>query len=208
MSKYNRYQAVVSDDNENYWYEQIQKTLKEGVQSKPIDNFLLDQINSIVSKKSKFPSVEAVVKDMQARSGLLSYLKNKTSKEINNTTTKTASDNNKVIDKIVPVEKIIPNIIKKCPTIKITIENIVDSTRGNLSIPAILDRVRSIHQTDVDAKDWDDDSLIYFISRVNLNKKQNFPEGNYNNLGKFDSSDADVDLSNSDFFNCLNPAKI
>lgn len=221
MAKYtSRHQPVISRNadesaDENHWLNQFQKKLldKDAVQSREVDSSLFDQINSIMNGKSKYPSVAAAVKDMQERSGLLNYLKkiNKTSEEdIDDSTTKTASDNNAVIDKMVPIEKILPMVIKKCPAIKVTIENIVTSNRGNLSIPAILDRVRSIHQADVsNSKDWEDDKLLHFISKVNLEEKQKHPQPEESNiLGKRDMSNAeDIDPSNNDAFFALNPAK-
>ena len=207
MSKYSRYQSVIhknSDESvsENYWLEQLNKLEKEAVQSKPIDTFLFDQINSIMNGKSKYPSVDVAVKDMQERSGLTAYLK-----KVNNNV-KTASDNNSIIKKRIKLE---PIVIKKNPNIKRTIENIIKSSNGNLPLPTILDKIKSIHKKDIsEDKDWEDRGLLIFISGLNLEEKQKHPvNSDEYNLGKCDNySSDDIDISNTDAFHSLNPAKV
>jgi hypothetical protein len=222
MANY-RYQTVISrnsDENieEDHWLKRFQDELigKKAVQPKPIDNFLFDQINSIMNNKSKYPSVAAAVEDMKERSGLAAFLaKTSNNDENDNSKTaneKTASDNNAVINKKVPIGKKLPMVIIKCPHIQKTIENIIKSTRGNLSIPAIIDRARSIHQNDVsDAKDWEADDLLYFISGENLKAKQEHPDisNQSSNLGRRNDSNQDEDLAadNNDAFSALMPAK-
>lgn len=220
MSRYVRHQAVVSRNadehiEEDHWLKQFQKNLQKGaVQPKPVDQYLFDQINSIMNGRgNKYPSVEAAVKDMQDRSGLTEYLnKVHASEEDEDSSgvTKNASDNNNTIDKKVPVEEVMPIVVKKCPAIKDTLQNIVRETRGNSSIPAIIDRLRNIHSVDVsDGKDWDDDDLIILVSRVNLEAKKNNPSvDNFSNLGvRDDLSTDEEDPSNSDAFYALMPAK-
>lgn len=226
MSKYSRHQSVISrnaDDKieEDHWLKQFHKKLEKGaVQSKSIENSFYDQINSIMNGKSKYTSVDAAVSDMKDRSGLTAYLDklNKVSEdnESNNTTTKTAAseteeDNNSVIDKKIHFENVEPIIIKKCPKIKNTLENIIQSSSGNLSLPAIIDRLRSIHQSDIsDGKDWEDQGLIIYVSRLNLKEKgKHSHDTDESHLGMRDSSSTDdIDPSNTDAFNSLNPAKI
>jgi hypothetical protein len=122
--------------------------------------------------------------------------------------TKKSADDNKVIEKKVKM----PLVIKKHPTILKTLENCIRDSKGNLPIPAIIERVRSIHQGDVsEAKDWDEDDLMYLVSQLNLDAKKNNPASyeDYSNLGGRDSlSDGEVDPSNTDAFYALNPAKI
>lgn len=202
MSKYSRHQSVISrqaDESigDDHWLKQFQKTLQKGaVQPKvPAASSLFDQINSIINGTSKYPSVEAAVEDMKERSGLTAYLK-------------TAIDNNQVIDKKIDM---VPIVVKKFPAIKSTLENYIRDTKGNLPVPAIVDKIRSIHQSDVsDAKDWEDDNLIKLISQLNLDAKKNNP-GNfedYSNLGSRDSaSDSEIDPSNTDAFHALTPVK-
>jgi hypothetical protein len=217
MSKYSRHQSVVSrqaDSNidEDHWLNQFQKTLQKGaVQPKSVDSSLFDQINSIMNRKSKYPSVEAAVDDMKERSGLTAYLnKTSTTDKISPVLNKkTASDNNQAIDKKIDI---VPIVIKKKPVIQKTLENYIKDTRGNLPIPAIIDKLRSIHQNDVsDAKDWEDDKLIRLVSKLNLDAKSNNPTlyENYGNLGVRDQAvDSDIDPSNLDAFHALTPAKI
>ena len=301
-----------SDENlsEDHWLKQFEKNLQKGaVQSRNQDS-IFDQINSIMNRKSKYPSVDAAVEDMKARSGLTAYLDKVKQAENDEQVTKKASDNHNEIlnalkeavkssnwrdagkleadlDKLdgnpptnamdvivgfkyfndpdlqhvkVPVDawedftvgyceghgmdeertnkqlqftktiaekhgkkfassdtnqaidKKIPIVIKKHPPILKTFENCIRDTRGNLPIPAIIEKVRSIHQNDVsEAKDWDDDKLIHLVSNLNLEAKKNNPNNfeNYSNLGSRDSStDSEIDPSNTDAFFALNPAKI
>lgn len=120
---------------------------------------------------------------------------------------KEASDNNKVIDKNVDI---MPIVFVKCPKIRDTTQNYIETTRGNLSVPAIVDKIRSIHQGDVsNASDWEDDKLIRHISKLNLTEKsKNHTQDDYNNLGKNDDiNDVEIDPSNTDAFHALTPVK-
>jgi hypothetical protein len=215
MSKYNRHQSVVSRQadasaDENNWMNKLYKSLeKAAVQPKSVDQSLFHQINSIMNTKAKYPSVAAAVDDMKERSGLTAYLDkiNKLSQE-SIEKTKIASDQNKAIDKKVDLT---PIVIQKFPSIKNTIENYIKDTKGNLPVPSIVEKIKSIHRSDVsDAKDWDDDNLIRFISNRNLRAKKDNPsyfEVN-NNLGTRDiMSDSEIDPSNTDAFHGLNPVK-
>src|ERR1035437_2611915 len=144
MSKYNRYSSVVSrqsdaDIDEDHWLKQFRKSLeKSAVQPRRVDNSLFDQINSIMNGKSKHQSVESAVEDMKERSGLTAYIKNIKSEneEAISGKTKTASDENKI-------DNTTPDVIKKFPNIKTTIENYIRDTKGNSSVPAIIDKIRS-----------------------------------------------------------------
>jgi hypothetical protein len=214
-NKYSRHQSIISRQSdegigEDHWFKQFQKSLqKDAVQPKSIDSSLFDQINSIMNGKSKYPSVEAAVQDMKERSGLTAYLdeiSKISTKE--NVAKKIAADTNKVIDKKIDM---VPVVIKKFPGVKSTLENYIKDTKGNLPVPAIIEKIRSIHQNDVsDAKDWEDDKLINLVSELNLSAKTNNPSNfqDYSNLGTRDSdSTSDIDPSNTDAFHGLNPAK-
>lgn len=107
----------------------------------------------------------------------------------------------------------IPDVIRENPAIRNTLQNYIKSTRGNLPIPAIIDKLRSIHRSDI-AKDkmWEDEKLIRLVSQMNLEAKKNNPSSfqDYNNLavGDRDNNDSDIDPSNTDAFNALMPAKL
>lgn len=220
MSKYSRHQSIVtrqSDENisEDHWLKNFQKSLQKGaVQPRNVDSSLFDQINSIMNGKSRYTSVDHAVADMQERSGLTAYLDkiNKTSGEERDTSVKakTASDNQDAIHKDVE-GKVLPKIFRKCPQTKTTLENYIRDTKGNLPVPAIIEKLRSIHQNDVsDAKDWDDDNLIREVSRQNLRAKRDNPASyeNYANLGSRDhDADSEIDPSNNDAFHSLTPVK-
>lgn len=220
MSKYTRYDSVISkncEEDENHWLKQFESKLieKEAVQSKSVDSSLFDQITSIISKKSKYPSVSAAVEDMKERSGLSSFLKKmKKNSEEDNSSTKVAEkiasdeDNNDLIMKKIPVEKKLPVLLVKCPNIKSTFENIINSSRGNLPIPAIIERVKKIHSNDVsDAKDWENSDLLKFVSQLNLREKSKYlNQSNDSNLGKSEHIiEEDLDSDNNDAFNILMP---
>jgi len=210
MSKYSRHQSVVSRQSdesigEDHWLKQFQKSLQKGaVQTKSVDSSLFDQINSVMNGKSKYPSVAAAVQDMQQRSGLTAYL-DKISKTTEDGSKKTASDN-----KPAGKNKTVA-VFEKCPQIKTTLENHIKSTKGNSVVPAIIDKLRSIHQNDVsDAADWEDENLIRYVSHANLKAKRDNPNSyeNYSNLGTRDmDADSDIDASNTDAFNSLVPVR-
>lgn len=218
MAKYTRYQSVVSrqsDENADgeHWLNQFEKSLQKGaVQPRNEEASLFDQINSVMNGKSKHSSVAAAVEEMRERSGLTAYLQTslKTSEDISNEgATKTASDQNKVIDKKVDMT---PIVIKKCPQIKTTLDNYIRDSKGNLPIPAIIDKIRAIHHNDAsDPKDWEDDKLLMLVSTLNLRAKKDNPATyeNYSNLGARDNmDDSEIDPSNTDAFHALQPAKI
>jgi len=213
MSRNNRNLPVISRQSdesisEDHWLKQFQKSLlKDAVQPKAQES-LFDQINTIMNGKSKYTSVDSAVKDMQERSGLTAYLNkiSETAAEKPSAKKVVASDNQEAIDKKVPM------VFRKHPAIKTTLENYIKSTRGNLPVPAIIDKLRSIHQNDVsDAQDWEDPKLLIEVSGQNLKEKSNNPDNftNYNHLGNHDSDSAgDIDASNTDAFLSLTPAKI
>ena len=219
MSKHPRHQTVISrnaDENigEDHWLKQFEKNLQKGaVQPRKIEDTLYHQINSIMNgSSSKYPSVEAAVEDMMQRSGLNDYLHEVKVSEQQAKQKKVANDTNDAMHKKVEVEKMMPIVIKKCPSIKNTLENYIRDTRGNLSIPAIIAKVQGIHSQDVsEAQDWEDENLIRLVSKLNLEAKKNNPAAfeDYGNLGKRDTqtSDSEIDPSNMDAFHSLNPVK-
>jgi len=97
----------------------------------------------------------------------------------------------------------------KCPQIETTLDNVIKSTRGNLSISAILNKIRSIHEGDVsDAKDWDSNDLIIHVSQKNLAaKSENTDTNNLSQLGSLNdvANDDDIDPANTDAFSGLVP---
>ncbi len=210
MTKYSRYQSVINRNadeeiDENHWLKQFQNKLeREAVQSKS-NQSVFEQITSIMNSKSKYPSVEAAVEDMKERSGLKAYLENKLSND--KKLPKTASDENNAIHKQIDL----PIVIKKYPPIKSTIENYIKDTKGNLPIPAIIDKIKSIHKSDVShAEDWEDEKLVRLVSALNLKAKKDNPAilDNPGNLGTLDVlDDSEIDPSNTDAFYALNPAK-
>lgn len=192
--------------SEDHWLKEFENKLqKTSVQ--PRGNSLFDQISTIMNGKSKYPSVQAAVDDMMQRSGLTDYLQTKTSSEAPPPSTKsrkTAQSN---------ANANMPKIIQDKPSILNTLENIVKESKGNLSVPAIISRLRSLHAGDISNEaSWEDDKLIRLVSQYNLQAKTSNPSSydNFSQLGQGDHStaDSDIDPSNTDAFNALMPAKI
>ena len=120
---------------------------------------------------------------------------------------------NKLNKKASSTSSDMPDIIQENPNIMHTLQNIIQDTRGNIPVPAIIDRLRALHSKDV-ANDgaWEDDKLIRLVSKLNLQAKRDNPS-NYDtfyDLGRNDHSagESDLDASNTDAFNILHPAKI
>jgi hypothetical protein len=201
----NRYQNIISRESDasivdDYWFKQYQKMLdKNAVQPLSKTKSIYDQISEIINKKSKFPSVEAAVKDMQERSGIIAYWE-KLSKKSNVNLKKADVD----------VETTEPEILKKFPNIKKTLENYIRDTKGNLDLPAIIEKVKTIHKFDgPQSKDWEDENFIRFVYKMNFDEKSKYDQNSsdFANLGKLDR-DNDIDPANTDAFFGLMPYKI
>jgi hypothetical protein len=211
MSKPSRHQSVInrqSDEgySEDHWLRQFEDKLqKTSVQ--PRGQNLYDQISTIMNSKSKYPSVQAAVDDMMHRSGLTDYLQHvkiSSDEEVPAKSRKTAQ---------LKVDSKTPEVIKNKPSILNTLENIIKESKGNLSVPTIISRLRALHAADISNEGaWEDDKLIRLVSRLNLQAKTSNPSSydNFNDLGKGDHSTAerDIDPSNTDAFNALMPARI
>jgi hypothetical protein len=212
MSKYTRHQSVISlqsDSSGDHWLRQFEDKLqKTSVQPRNQSNSsLVDEINSIMNNsRSKYPSVQAAVDDMMQRSGLTAYLDKVVTSEDN------TEDNQKVAQAQQKPNPNVPEVIKEKSSILHTLENIIKGSRGNIPVPAIISRLRSLHARDIaDESVWEDDKLIRLVSRMNLQAKKDNPSNydNYSNLGESDhTSNSDVDPSNTDAFNILMPAKV
>ena len=190
----------LSDDD---WALKFERALeKNAVQPVSNDRSVYDQINSIMNGKSKYSSVQAAVDDMKKRSGLTDYL-NKITVSKTQETNKIATQQDKQPNKQ-------PELFVKYPEVKQTFQNYVTSTRGNLPIPAIVDKVRSIHRNDVlDQGLWEEEDLLKAIHRMNLVEEIKYTHQDKDlNLGKGDMSDSDFDQSNSDAFLSLTPVKM
>jgi hypothetical protein len=215
--KNTRHQSVVnrqSDESfsEDHWLKQFEAKLqKTSVQ--PRGQSLFDQISSIMNTKSKYPSVQVAVDDMMERSGVKAYLNDiKVSQEDADIQSKKTAQNLQTTETKKSDPKL-PQVIQDKPSIQRTLENIIKETRGNMSVPAIINRLHSLHSQDIsDESTWDDERLIRLVSNYNLQAKTDNPNSydNFDNLGQGDHStaDSDVDASNTDAFNALLPARI
>jgi len=207
MVKQTRHQSVINrqsdaGDSEDHWLKEFENKLqKNSVQPRGIS--LYDQITSIMNTKSKYTSVQAAVDDMMHRSGLSNYLDQVKHSEQNNQATKVAQNHN--------VNDNTPEVIKERPGIAKTLENIIKEGKGNMSIPAILARLQSLHSQDIsNSVFWEDEKLIHLISKMNLQAKQDNPANydNFDQLGQRDHGMVDLDVSNTDAWHALMPAKI
>lgn len=190
MSKYRSGMGIVptksADKVDSDWADYVSEYLeKSAVKSKQVDDSMFNQISSIVNRKSKYMSVADAVRDMQERSGFASYAK-KLEAEKNHNNKKQASS---------------IKIFEVCPQVKHTIENCITDTKGNLSIPAIIERVKSIHNKDVnDSKLWDAEDFITYVAEQNSSVKSKFEQPNADNgsLGKnHQFSDEDFHMNES-----------
>ena len=218
MSKQPRHQSVISrqsdaSNSDDHWLREFENKLqKTSVQ--PRGNSLHDQISSIMNSKSKYPSVQAAVDDMMQRSGLTDYLQTKTSSDEESDSTKprkTAQDQNNGKSK--KDDPKTPQVIQEKPSILQTLERVIRESRGNLSVPTIINRLRSLHANDVSNNGaWEDERLIRLVSKYKLTAMKNNPHtyDRFDNLGESDHSTAekDIDPSNTDAFNALMPSKI
>lgn len=203
MSKYNRHQPSIirecdSAESEDHWLNQfaknLEKTSVEPVKTKSIH----EQISAIMNKKSKFPTVESAVLDMQERSGLKAYReKIKLSENESEVAYKKASDSVKLFVKV--------------PAVKNTLENYIVETKGSLPVPAVVSKVTDLHKRDVaDAADWDQEDFLRYVSDRNLEERNKHKRdtSEYMNLGKIDRmNNDDYSKDNEDAFSTLNPAR-
>jgi hypothetical protein len=186
------------------WMRNLADTLqKQSVQ--PYRNeSLFDQISSVMNgTKSKYLNVEEAVRDMQDRSGLLAY-KNKIEAQ-KNTPPKIAQ----MAETPNKTEAI--RLFGDKPQIKDTFDNYIEDTNGNLTIPGIVERIRSIHRGDVsDDSMWEDENLLQYVNSKNIEVKKKYPssEADSSNLGRLTHFDEDSDPSDDDPFFALTPAVI
>lgn len=189
--------SVQSDDISSEFLSELQKM---SVQPKAQVHSLYDQMSSIMNgAKPKYPSVEAAVKDMLDRTGISGYKQQLQ-----------AQQETKQIIAYTKKAEIQVELFKQIPQIKQTIDNYIQSTRGNLLVPEILDHIRSIHKNDVlDPSFWSSPSLLMYINEKNTAEKQTNPDvNNEQHLGKVDYSDTEVDPSNMDALHMLTPATV
>src|ERR1700722_18077383 len=153
-----------SDSNESgdHWLKAFENQLqKTSVQARePASVF--DQINSIMNNtRSSFTSVQGVVDNMLERSGLKLYLDEIKQSEQGKSSKKIAQQIPVQHATSIESDNKTPQVIKNKPSISNTLKNLITESRGNLSVPAIISRLRSLHARDIsNESDWDDEKLI------------------------------------------------
>jgi len=168
------------------WAEALSNLEKQAVQSVDIT----EKINNIVnnSQKKKFKSVAEKVEDMISRSGFDKFKKTIKVSHANSPVEK--SENKNAI-----------KIFEICPSVKNTIDNICSSSHGLLPIPAILNKVKNIHNSEVaDDTLWTDTNFLSYIAKSNLECKVNYGNDQSHNLGKIDYNNSDVENASDDVF--------
>ena len=189
------------------WMKEFANNLsKISVQPRKHEDSVFDQISSIVnSTKPKYSSVEAAVQDMQERSGLLEYQK-KIKAAANSVKIAACDCENEEQDE--PEIK----IFKIRPQIQSTFDNYIEDTKGNLPIPAIIEKIKSIHKSDVsDDSAWSDDNLMQYVNEKCIEVKKMHPDDDISevNLGKIPHyDDRDIDPSNKDALFSLQPTAV
>ncbi len=199
---------------------------------------LHDQISSIMGgTKPRYASVEAAVEDYKTRTGLAQYNNQVTAKTTGKATTKKAqkfdaekakkycdgckSEDCKCAD---DCKCSVHCLLKKktegntdvkifglVPQVKKTIDNYIEDTKGNTVLPAIVQKIKSIHESDVSGADdsvWNEEPFLRYINDKNISEKKKYPtnETEYSNLGKMQQyNDNDIDPSNVDALHSLMP---
>jgi tetrahydromethanopterin S-methyltransferase subunit F len=186
------------NSNDDWMSEFARHLEKNSVQSKSQTSSIYDQLYSVIrGNKPKYPSVDAAVEDMRNRTGLVAY-HNQLKAEEEKAQSKTAQQ------KEIDVE-----LFHQTPQIQSTVDNYIRDTRGNLAVPEIVDKIKSIHQKDVsDNTVWANPSFLMYVHNKNMEeKKKHHSEENFNDLGKVDFHDSQRDPSNDDALHILNPAQ-
>lgn len=218
------------------WMKEFANSL-EKVSVEPMRNepSLYDQISSIMGGtiKSKYPTVAAAVEDMKKRTGLEQYLNQTVANEgsqkkkaqLDIEKSKAYCDGCQTDDANCKCEEGCTcclhcllkkktnskeiELFKKLPQVKITVDNYLEDTRGNLPLPAVLQKIKSIHSIDVsDDSMWNDENFLRYLKDKSLEVKQKNPssDANYSNLGKVPQfNDTDIDPSNTDALHSLMP---
>jgi hypothetical protein len=179
--------SKVSDNS-----SEIEKYFKEELNKKAVQpsSSMIDQINNILNKKSKFPTVKAIVEDMQKRSGYYDYLKGKK-----------AQQQKSPMEAEGNVDRGEPEIFKELPSIQNTIHNIIQDTKGLLPVPAIFERLQKIYSKESkSSKHWGDERLILYVSKANKEERSKIPNNqDESRLGRVDKKVEFDDIQDDPF---------
>lgn len=194
----------------SWMQEFVSNFQKESVKSKDNANkSIYDQISSIMGNKSKHATVDAAVDDMKQRSGMKDFL-DKMQSQGGDVGQKKNANCDHCDEKCGHGDTKEIIIFKNVPQIKDTVDNYVQDTRGNISLPAIVEKIKSIHRNDVvEDGDWDDEEFLRYINDRNVDLKKMYQDHSTQNknLGKT-YQDTETDSSNSDAFHGLMPAVV
>lgn len=101
----------------------------------------------------------------------------------------------------------VPSIFTQSPAVLNTLQNIIKDTKGHSPLPAVLQRIHSIHKNDIDLKELESANVISYISNLILQERQthsSLQDYNNSNLGIRDNN-VDMD-DNQDAWKALMPA--
>lgn len=159
----------------DYWEGKLKEKLnKEAVQVVKKEESLFDQISSIVNgSKSKFSSVDDIVKDMQERSGFSRIKK--------------AEEN---------IDRKNPKIFQKYHgnDFKGAVDKLISNSGGNLSIAQVLFQLKSDNPSITDDL-FSDKELIFYIKDKNESIKKNHDDkfiGGLSNVNVTDKEESDL----------------
>jgi hypothetical protein len=174
--------AVERPEKQPSWFNDFISNLeKEAVKSKKEDYSLYQQINDVISGKSKYSNVEEAVKDMAKRTGLSDMLNKKE-----------AQEKKKVFDEI--------------PELKIFVDNYVEDRPGT-SVDAVIHdlvKIRSIKEKLPENGDVPEEIKLYINDKIKEREnKSHSKDHNDLQLGKIDLSvDDGVGNTNNPFQGC------
>ena len=188
--KYNRSITISStNNNSDYWLEEFEKTMnKYSVQSRSVNDNIFDQMNSIVNNSHPYASVEAVVDEMQERAGMKALKMNKQCSED---------------DRQILASESTSELLKEDGVIK-TVENLINTSFGGLSVPAIIHELRR-YMPQIDNSRWLEPSFIkYLQDQIDIVKSRH-PEAKTNlQNGKMITDNTELDNNlNKDFFGTM-----
>ena len=177
---------VESSDKAPSWFDEYAKNLeKSAVKSRSEDYSMFNQINDMLSGKSKYSSVEEAVLDMRRRTGLDQFMNKKAHEHTH--------------------EHKNPEIFKDIPELKVFIDNYIEDRPGT-SVEAVVHnimRVKSIRANLPQGEDLPDDVKHYINQKIKAVDDLELNEKESLDLGKLDVSvDENVASDNDPFSGC------
>lgn len=176
-------------NKEPSWFNDFVSNLeKSSTKSKSQDYSIMEQINNILSNKSKYSNVEEAVLDMQKRTGLFDYMQSKIAQIDTN------------------VASTLPAIFTNVPAMKTFIDNYTNDRPGSSVESVVHDllRVKTIKELLPNRDDVSED-VRHYINNKLKEHDANRPQSDTENLqlGKLDMhTDDNTARDNNPFGGC------